>query len=196
MRCQALIEAWCRVAPSDRRLLQSPLQRRSPRTSPRCDVAVVSRVLLVRCLSYTHVSVAVHAAAALALAFTLARQLVRRAPAGSSPCSTYLHSAMSSLRARATTPTLRARLPWSAKRRAYQRLSSLSGCQRSQPQASSTIIRRSTLLPALLIPCSRLSAPDWYGVGVRPTSAPTCRRLLNFRQGISKAGSKVLRRMM
>ena len=55
-------------------------------------------------------------------------------------------------------------------------------CQRSQPQASSTIIRRSTLLPALLIPCSRLSGPDWYGVGVRPTIAPTCRRLLNFRQ--------------
>src|SRR5262245_33512390 len=45
------------------------------------------------------------------LAFTLARQLVSRAPAGTSPCSTYLHNAISSLRARATTPTLRARLP-------------------------------------------------------------------------------------
>ena len=43
---QATIEAWYRVDPSDRRLLFSPLQRRLPRTSPRCDVAVVSRVLL------------------------------------------------------------------------------------------------------------------------------------------------------
>src|SRR6516164_8216838 len=125
---------------------------------------------------------AVSLLAPVALAFTLARQLVSRAPAGTSPCSTYLHNAISSLRARATTPTLRARLPCCAKRRSYQRLSSLSGCQRSQPQANSTSIRRSTLLPALLIPCSRLSSPDWYGVGVRPTIAPTCRRLVNFRQ--------------
>jgi hypothetical protein len=33
------------------------------------------------------------------------------------------------LRARATTPTLRARLPWCAKRRSYHLLRSLLGCR-------------------------------------------------------------------
>ena len=31
-------------------------------------------------------------------------------------------------------------------------------------------------LPALLIPCSRLPSPLWYGVGVSPAAAPTSLR--------------------
>ena len=49
---------------------------------------------------------------ALAFAFTFARQDTSLAPMGTSPCSTNLHKAISSLRAKATIPTLRARLPW------------------------------------------------------------------------------------
>ena len=60
---------------------------------------------------------------------------------------------------------------------------SLSGChKRNQLQASSTISRRSRRLPALLMPCSRRESPEWYGVGVKPTHAPTCLRLANWRQ--------------
>ena len=36
-------------------------------------------------------------------------------------------------------------------------------------------------LPALLIPCSRLPSPLWYGVGVSPAAAPTSLRLRNRR---------------
>jgi len=38
--------------------------------------------------------------APVALTFTLARQFISRVPAGASPCSTYRHNAISSLRAR------------------------------------------------------------------------------------------------
>jgi hypothetical protein len=85
--------------------------------------------------------------------FTFFCQLDKRAPAGISPCSRYFHRAISSLRAKATTPILRLRPLPMPKRRWYQRDSSLSGCQRSQHQASSTRSRRSRRLPALLMPC-------------------------------------------
>src|SRR5262249_1621195 len=106
-------------------------------------------------------------------------QLAKRAPAGTSPYSRYFHKAIKSLRATATTPILRLRPLPLPKRCWYQRDSSLSGCQRSQHQASSTRSRRSRRLPVLLIPCSRRESPDWYGVGVRPTQPPTCLRLSN-----------------
>jgi hypothetical protein len=106
-------EAWCRVAPSDRRLLSARCSDGRPgpvldATLPSSPVFCCESCIAARTPGYA----AVPLPAPVALAFTLARQFVRRAPAGTSPCSTYLHNAISSLRARATTPTLRARLPW------------------------------------------------------------------------------------
>ena len=96
-----------------------PLQGRFPGPVLDATKAVVSRVRVIGMLSYTHVIVALQAAATLsaaarvlALALTLARHDTSRAPAGISPSSRYLHKAIKSLRATATIPTLRARLPW------------------------------------------------------------------------------------
>jgi hypothetical protein len=58
------------------------------------------------------------------------------APAGTAPVVAYRHNAISNLRASATTPMRRARLPRLAKPRAYQRVKALSGCHRIQFHAS------------------------------------------------------------
>ena len=57
------------------------------------------------------------------------------APSGTTPCSTYRHSAMINLRASATIPIRRARLPAVAKRRTNHCVNALAGCQRTQPHA-------------------------------------------------------------
>jgi len=60
-------------------------------------------------------------------------------------------------------PTRRERLPLPAKRRLNHSLRALSGCNRSQLQASSTNNARTRLLPALLMPCSTWLSPLAYG---------------------------------
>jgi len=99
------------------------------------------------------------------------------APAGISPSRTYLPKATNSLRATATIPIFRLRLVPSSKRRWYHFVSSLSGWNLSQPQAISIIRSRNSARPDLLIPCSRSSSPLLCGVGTKPTSAASWRRL-------------------
>ena len=82
----------------------------------------------------------------------------------------------------ATMPTRRMRLPAPAKRRLNHWVNALSGCKRSQLQASSISIVRARLLPALLMPCSIWLSPLAYGVGARPTQPASSRRLAKRRQ--------------
>jgi hypothetical protein len=81
------------------------------------------------------------------------------APAGSTPVSRKRHSAMSHLRATATIPIRRNRLPPLPKRCRNQTLRALSGCKRTQLHANSVVIQRTCRLPALVIPCSRALSP-------------------------------------
>ena len=60
-----------------------------------------------------------------------------------------------------TMPTRRIRLPPLAERRLNQWVKALSGCRRSQAQASSTSSVRARLLPALLMPCSWHWRESW-----------------------------------
>ena len=57
------------------------------------------------------------------------------ASVGMIPCTAYRHKAMTNLRASATIPIRRSRLP-RPKRSRYQQVSALAGCQRTQFQAS------------------------------------------------------------
>ena len=75
------------------------------------DARILPRSVLAHAASTLRPPLARVLIFALALALTFARQDTSLAPAGTSPCSTYLHKAISSLRAKATIPTLRARLP-------------------------------------------------------------------------------------
>src|SRR5215471_8130007 len=104
------------------------------------------------------------------------------APAGITPVSSKRQSAMSNLRATATIPIRRKRLPPLPKRSRNHTLRALSDCKRSQLHANSVVIQRTCRLPALVIPCSRALAPLWYGVGVKPAKPPTSRRFLKARQ--------------
>src|SRR5262249_2922336 len=103
-------------------------------------------------------------------------------PPGITPVSTKRQRAMSNLRATATSPIRRKRLPPLPKRSRNHTLRALSGCKRSQLHANSVIIQRTCRFPDLVIPCSRALAPLWYGVGVQPAKPPTCRRFVKARQ--------------
>src|SRR5712691_4213381 len=95
------------------------------------------------------------------------------APSGTTPVSRKRHRARSHLRATATIPIRRKRLPPLPKRSRHQTLRALSGCQRRQLHANSVVIQRPCRLPALVIPCSRILSPLCYGVGVKPARPPT-----------------------
>lgn len=110
------------------------------------------------------------------------RSVFSSAPSGRTPCSTQRHSATSSLRASATIPILRSRLLPPAKRRSYQRVSSLWGWKRSYAQASSIAMARMRRLPSLPMPSSRSLSPLLCGVGVSPANDPTCFPLRKSRQ--------------
>ena len=86
-------------------------------------------------------------------------------------------------------PTRRERLPLPAKRRLNHWLRALSGCNRSQLQASSTNNARTRLLPALLMPCSTWLSPLAYGVGANPTQLASSRRLAKRLQPNSSSSS-------
>src|SRR5215470_6034038 len=81
------------------------------------------------------------------------------APAGITPVSRKRQSAMNNLRATATIPIRRKRLPPPPKRSRNHTLRALSGCKRSQLHANSVVIQRTCRLPALVIPCSRACSP-------------------------------------
>src|SRR5262249_37443967 len=81
------------------------------------------------------------------------------APAGITPVSRKRQSAMSNLRATATIPIRRKRVPPPPKRSRNQTLRALAGCKRSQLQANSVVIQRTCRLPDLVIPCSRALSP-------------------------------------
>src|SRR5262252_8447088 len=74
---------------------------------------------------------------------------LRAAPSGNSPVSSKRHSAMSNLRATATIPIRRKRLPPWPKRSRNHTLRALSGCKRSQLYANSVVIQRTCRLPDL-----------------------------------------------
>src|SRR5262252_5821759 len=98
------------------------------------------------------------------------------APAGNTPVSRKRQSAMSNLRATATIPIRRKRLPPLPKRSRNHTLRALSGCKRSQLHANSAVTQRTCRLPDLVIPSSRAMCALWYGVGVKPAKPPTSRR--------------------
>ena len=81
------------------------------------------------------------------------------APSGITPVSRNLHRSISKRRARATMPTLRARLPAPANRSSNHWVNLLVGWKRCQDQASSMAMARMCRLPAWLIPCSYLLSP-------------------------------------
>src|SRR5262249_26634269 len=81
------------------------------------------------------------------------------APAGITPVSRKRQSAMSNLRATATIPIRRKRLPPSPKRSRNHTLRALSGCKRSPLHANSVVIQRTCRLPDWVMPCSRALAP-------------------------------------
>ena len=81
------------------------------------------------------------------------------APAGNTPVARQRHSAMSHLRATATIPSRRTRLPPPPQRSRNQPLTALSGCKRRPLQATSVVIQRTCRLPDLGMPCARALSP-------------------------------------
>src|SRR5215510_2669406 len=84
---------------------------------------------------------------------------LRAAPSGNTPVSQKRPSAMSNLRATATIPIRRKRLPPLPQRSRNHTRRALSGCKRSQLHANSVVLQRTGRLPALVIPCSRALSP-------------------------------------
>src|SRR5262245_46998857 len=97
------------------------------------------------------------------LGVTLHRQSIypslSPAPSGNTPVSRNRQSAMSNVRATATIPIRRKRLPPPPKRSRNQPLKALSGRKRTQLHANSMVIQRTCRLPDLVIPCSRALSP-------------------------------------
>ncbi len=104
------------------------------------------------------------------------RAQAQRAPLGTRPVSARRHSAISSLRARATIITRRARPP--AVRSRYHRLSALSGWKRSQRHAIWMSWARIQPGPSRPIPWSRRTSPLAHGTGAIPTQLASSRRFL------------------
>jgi hypothetical protein len=90
---------------------------------------------------------------------TTAYTSVRAAPAGMTPVSRQRQSAMSHLRATATIPRRRTRVPPPPKRSRNQHLSALSGWSRPPLQAHSLVIQRPGRFPDLVRPWSRALSP-------------------------------------
>ena len=83
----------------------------------------------------------------------------RTAPSGRPPVFQNRQSAISTLRARATSPSLRSRALPAPHRRSYHWDRALAGWKRRQAQAISIAIARICRLPALAIPSSRCDCP-------------------------------------
>ncbi len=92
------------------------------------------------------------------------------APSGTTPVVTYRHSAITSLRATATIPIRRARLPVPKCSR-YHRVRARAVASAPNSRELNTDACNRTL-PARLIPCSRFDSPLSYGVGAKPSSPP------------------------
>jgi hypothetical protein len=89
----------------------------------------------------------------------LGASVLRVAPSGRAPVFKKRQSAIKSLRARATIPSLRSRALPAPNRRSYHCDRALSGWKRRQAQAISIAIARICRLPALAIPSSRRDCP-------------------------------------
>src|SRR6516225_7346706 len=95
-------------------------------TKSASQLSVVSSSRSARCVPYLQVvrgAVGLqraHAGNGTPRPVSLVRQSTTAAPAGSSPCSTYFHNAMSSFRAKATMPNFFCRLPPAPKRLCHQ----------------------------------------------------------------------------
>jgi hypothetical protein len=84
---------------------------------------------------------------------------LRTAPAGQTPVSRKRHSAMRHLRATATIPIRRKRVPPPPKRSRNPTRRALSGCKRSPLHAHSVGIPRPGRFPDVVIPCARALSP-------------------------------------